>query len=416
MNRAAFILSYLLLVFAVSFAGVRLYRKSAAHRLPKKESPKPPMPYTFKIYKTDPALKGYLLIAPYELYKWQRGELLIIDFAGRVCFNRLIEGSVYDFRQWRIGGNTYYTFVRNDTDAFHIQNINLTAGSVVVLDSAFNTIKRIGLLPFADVDTTGRRALDLHDFILLGPAHYIALANYERQVSNIPQDLHPVQALKISAAIIQEVKDGKVVWQWDASHFPEFYAAANMNNNFAVTTKTQDYMHINSCCIDPADSNLVVSFRSIDQVVKISRRTGAVLWRLGGKNSDFKLTPAMKPMHQHHATLTLDHKIMMLDNGDSSLRRTSRVLEFGLNETDKTVTSFKAFEIPENYTQHMGSVEKEGDWYIIGGGTAKYILDINSKTGEVKFRQKSNLTSYRIYKVDSLYGYKMPQAMSSSNY
>ena len=55
-----------------------------------------------------------------------------------------------------------------------------------------------------------------------------------------------------------------------------------------------DYFHINSIDVD-ADGDLLVSARNTWAVYKIARRDGRVVWRLGGKKSDFALgrgTPA----------------------------------------------------------------------------------------------------------------------------
>ena len=54
-----------------------------------------------------------------------------------------------------------------------------------------------------------------------------------------------------------------------------------------------DYLHANSVALD-ADGNFIVSARQTRAVYKLSRRTGDVLWRLGGKRIDFKLGPGAR--------------------------------------------------------------------------------------------------------------------------
>ena len=49
-----------------------------------------------------------------------------------------------------------------------------------------------------------------------------------------------------------------------------------------------DYFHINSVKLD-TDGNLLVSSRHTWTVYKVNRTTGAIIWRLGGKKSDFAL-------------------------------------------------------------------------------------------------------------------------------
>jgi hypothetical protein len=123
------------------------------------------------------------------------------------------------------------------------------------------------------------------------------------------------------------------------------------------------------------------------------------MWRLGGANSDFALTPDMVFLRQHHATLTDSNQTLLLfDDGVIPTRPYSRICEFRLDEVNKVVTGFKFFNIPEPFTDFTGSVQKIGDDYFIGGGTARYLLDINYNTGQKVIEFQGNLASYRAFK------------------
>jgi hypothetical protein len=64
---------------------------------------------------------------------------------------------------------------------------------------------------------------------------------------------------------------------------------------------TFDYFHINSIEVDH-DSNLLVSARNTFTVYKIDRRSGEIIWRLGGKKSDFEMGPGTWMRYQHDAS------------------------------------------------------------------------------------------------------------------
>ena len=51
-----------------------------------------------------------------------------------------------------------------------------------------------------------------------------------------------------------------------------------------------DYVHLNSIGVDP-DGNLLVSSRNTHTIYKIDRSSGQIIWRLGGKHSDFDARP-----------------------------------------------------------------------------------------------------------------------------
>jgi hypothetical protein len=204
----------------------------------------------------------------------------------------------------------------------------------------------------------------------------------------------------VVAPLIEEIRNGQVVWSWDASTDTSFYSNSVAGNLFTQTDTAQDYVHLNSITVDPRDNNLIVSMRNQCQVIKIDRQTGAVIWRLGGKNSDFPLTSKQSFLFQHNATLTDSNQTLMLfDDGDATLRPSSRVDEFILDESNKIVTGFKEFDIPEPFTSIMGNVQKIGNEYFIGGGSANYILDVNYVTGQKIMELKSSVYStYRAFK------------------
>jgi hypothetical protein len=159
---------------------------------------------------------------------------------------------------------------------------------------------------------------------------------------------------------------------------------------------------------DPGDSSLIISFLNQKQILKVDRHTGNIIWRRGGRNSDFPLTINQEFFRQHNVTLTDSGRtLLLLDNGIDSVRNYSRVLEFKLDEQNKKVTSFNAYNIPARIIGSRGSVEKVNGDYIICGGISNYILVVNSITGAKKAEIKANQTFYRAYLVNDIRGIKL---------
>ena len=48
-----------------------------------------------------------------------------------------------------------------------------------------------------------------------------------------------------------------------------------------------DYCHTNAIEQDN-DGNILISSRNMDEITKINRITGQIIWRLGGKNNQFE--------------------------------------------------------------------------------------------------------------------------------
>lgn len=337
-----------------------------------------------------------IFIAPKEIIATSsaagKGVLIRMDYAGNIITQKN-DVAPFNFQRWYVGGNIRYTYLEEDT-ALGIQAVGYIPGSAIVLDSSLKQIRRFRLLPHPDHNPL-IDALDGHEFILINDDHYIAEAYYEKVVTNIPDSLHPVAGCKVVTPIIQEVENGKIIWEWDGSIYPEFYGTSVEGNKFTDNTVAHDYIHLNSMYIDPTDNNLICSFRNLDQIVKLNRKTGDVIWRLGGKNSDFPLTPAQKFVRQHHATLADNNQTVLLyDNGDYVIRPSSRVLEFKLDQSNKKINSFKGLNLPF-FGAFRGSIQKTDSSYFIGSGEVKY-YEINYTTGKIILDRDLPAISYRV--------------------
>lgn len=326
------------------------------------------------------------------------GNLLILDQNGYIIKEKALTSRADDFQKWTINGQTRYSYLLAEGN-YATGGPGTEEGYDVICDSNFNEISRAKFLSPGNMDNPDNDRLDVHDFILLGDNHYMAISDQLENPTNIPDSLHPSSKVTVTACLIQEVNNGQVVFQWDGTKYPELYSSSVENNNFSDSTDVMDYMHMNSICIDPNDNNIICSFRNLNEIIKINRVTGDIMWRLGGKYSDFPLTPDQDFLRQHYARFTDDNQtLIFLDNGEATLRPYSRILEFQLDETRKVVKNFTDFNIPDAFIQYAGSVKKENGNYFIGGGAGNYALEVNYTTNQVYLRINQSFSSYRALK------------------
>jgi hypothetical protein len=163
----------------------------------------------------------------------------------------------------------------------------LGVGTHVIVDATYREVARL---------PAGRgRQSDLHEF-LITPQGTAIVTSYEVRQA----DLTPVGGPrdgKVIGGIVQElsIPSGRVLFEWRSlDHVPigESYVVFNGH--------AYDYFHVNSVDVD-ADGNLLVSARNTWAVYKVDRDDGRVLWRLGGKRSDFALGPGVRFAWQHDA-------------------------------------------------------------------------------------------------------------------
>jgi arylsulfate sulfotransferase len=227
-----------------------------------------------------PVPTGDFLVAPSGYRDPSTGIIAIYDKAGNTKTQIDIGSTSMNFRKWVYAdGTVRYSYLKYDASKFHMPNVGYNAGEIVILDKDFKQINSLTLLPNDKRSESDNNALDGHDFILLSDTHYIVMAYFEKAVNNIPASLNPIANCKVVAPIIQEVSNGSVIWEWDGTTVPELYTSSIEGNDFTTGTLTQDYAHLNSIVIDPKDNNLVLSFRNLNQVIKLNRSNCLALGR-----------------------------------------------------------------------------------------------------------------------------------------
>jgi len=237
---------------------------------------------------------------------------------------------------------------------------------------------------FEEVDTLqmGNGYLaDNHAFQLLPNGHALMLC-YDAQtvdMSELVEGGHP--AATATGAVIQELDVNKqVIFQWRTwDHIP-------ITDSYRDITKRKfGYIHVNAISLDPIDGNLIVCCRETSEVVKVSRATGELMWRMGGKQNEFTFfneheenAPRyFKLMHDAHRLA--NGNLVMFDNGaDQAVgdqqRTYSRAVEYALDEENRTATLVWEYRNdPDILALTGGSVTRlpGGHTLISWGGAAK---------------------------------------------
>ncbi len=189
--------------------------------------------------------------------------------------------------------------------------------------------------------------VNIHDFKVLPNGHALMMGTYRRYVdmSRIVPGGRPDALL--TCDVVQEIDTDKhVLFEWHAlDHIP-------ITDSFHdLTQKSVDYAHLNSVNLDPTDNNLLLSFRTTSDIVKVSRSTGEVLWRFGGRDNDFTFIGEHEEnapyyfVGQHSIWRFRNGNLLFFDNGNisgggltESDRTYSRAVEYRLDETNMTAT------------------------------------------------------------------------------
>ena len=129
---------------------------------------------------------------------------------------------------------------------------------------------------------------DLHEFVLTdrGTALFTCYGQATTDLSGFGGQT----AGKYLYGVVQEVdvSTGQLLFEWRSD---EHVALGESIGGIKTSAIPWDYFHVNSICVDPTDDNLIISGRNTWAFYKVDRVSGAVIWRLGGRATDFDIGP-----------------------------------------------------------------------------------------------------------------------------
>jgi len=327
---------------------------------------------------------GQIFVAPLN-GPGQDGPMIVDDRGELVWFHPLRRRTAMDFRVQRYRGEPVLTwwqgrFVRG-----------WGQGEYVIADGSYRQVARVKA-------GNGLRG-DHHDFTIT-PQGTALLTVYDAERRNLSGVGGPRRAT-VMDGVLQEVdiETGRVLFEWrslDRVGIRESYRPVPKG-----ARDPWDYFHINSADVD-RDGNLLISARNTHAVYKVNRRTGAIIWRLGGKKSDFKMGKGARFAWQHDVRPQADGTLSIFDNAAApKVRRRSRGIVLALDTRARRARVKRTYEHPRDLlapNKASMQVLPNGNAFL-GWGAEPYFSEF-SKAGRLLFdaRFAAAVDSYRAYR------------------
>ncbi|MDR3668078.1 MAG: arylsulfotransferase family protein [Ignavibacteriaceae bacterium] len=312
---------------------------------------------------------GYYFISPSPY-------LEILDNQGTPVFYRNVGGSVYDFDLQPDGELTYFIYPVN----------------CYGLDSSFNLVRSF--------NTSDGYGVDVHELrVLPNGSYYIFGKKVDTlDMSRIVQGGNP-NALIIDGALMGYDSSGNLIFEWDALNH---YNITDVDEGVDLTQPEIDFNHFNAVEFDK-DGNFLISARNLDEITKVNQRTGDIIWRMGGRNNQFTfINDTLGFSRQHDIRRLSNGDISIFDNGDFHPDQLSSVVEYKLDEVNKTATLVNRIYYDNIYTMTEGSVEElPGGNKIISWGQnwSPFLTEIAPDNSVVLDLSYQNFTdTYRAFK------------------
>jgi outer membrane protein assembly factor BamB len=334
----------------------------------------------------DDTAAGYIFLAP-EKGGAGKGGSMIIDDRGEVVWFHPLQGP-------------YGRTMNFETQTYQGRDVltwGQTPGEYLIFDGSYRERARFGA-------ANGYNG-DHHEF-LISPQDTALITIYKA----VPRDLTSVGGSRDSVAwqgIVQEldIETGEVLFEWQSIDYvglEETYVTPSEDHYPGI-----DYFHLNSIDVEP-DNNLLISARETSAVYKIDRNSGEVIWRLGGKKSDFEMGPGTRFAFQHDARRLPDGTISIFDNGSLVFENgtpkaveESRAIVLELDEERMSASLVREYTHPDKqYADAAGNMQVLPNGNVFVGWGRGLSISEFSKDGELlfDFRVSSEHRSYRAFR------------------
>ncbi len=287
----------------------------------------PPIP-TILQAPTPDAFAAKTFLAP----KLGRGDggPMILDERGRMVFFQKTPDrqTATEFRAQTYKGQPVLTYWQGPSSRGE------GYGDIFILDQRYHQIAR--------VKAGNGYHLDMHE-ALITPRDTMLAIVYQP----VRQDLRPLSQVQNGVAIdsiVQEIDiaTGLVLFEWHS--LDHVGLEESMRTGITPRSTRIDYFHMNS--VDEDGDGLILSARQTSAVYRISKTTGQVDWRLGGKKSDFRMGTGTQFALQHDARVQPDGTIRILDNSSEEQGKRSRSIVLRLDRQAKTATRVADVRLP----------------------------------------------------------------------
>jgi hypothetical protein len=306
------------------------------------------------------ASAGYLFLAPYQ-GQGAHGPMITDQSGDLVWFHPLPAGEeAASFGVQRYAGAPVLTWWQG-----RILQLGFGEGEGEVYDRSYRRI--------AEIRAGNGYQADLHVLRLTsqGTAWIDAFDPIHVDLSSV----HGARDGILSDSVIQEIdiRTGLVMWEWHAlGHVP----VSESNTPPPAGSYPWDYVHVNSLDPGPA-GDVLLSARNTWALYDVDIHSGGVRWRLGGRNSSFKLAPGARFYWQHDGEFHAGGLISVFDNGaDPPEEKQSRALLLGPDIRTHSASVVKRFINPARTllapSQGNALALSGGNWLVGYGGLPSF--------------------------------------------
>ncbi|KAJ5539073.1 hypothetical protein N7513_007405 [Penicillium frequentans] len=368
---------------------------------------------------------GYWFVAPYgqidpeasthRYTQYQIGPYIydndgMLIWAGSPMYDNR---NVFDFKaNWNIDDDPHLSFI--------IQHDNQVKGSGMILNTNYEIEHEVDVV-------NDLEAFNMHEFNILDGGKTALACTYRTQTISFADFGRPNEEswAQTGGFVELDVDSARVLFEWDSrDQISVLESAVLSSKSAALGPPGTDYVHINAVDKNEA-GDYIISMRFTNTIYLISGTDGHIMWRLGGKESDFNMDFTFHKQHdvkfiESHGT---HHVISLMNNGadegyaDESI---SAALYIDIDETAMTARVIQRIERPDGgLTRLRGNVQQLPNLNTFIGWSQWGYHSEHAPNGDLLMWAKfssERFSSYRSYKFDWVGRPNTPPDVVSSVY
>ncbi len=281
-------------------------------------------------------------------------DYIFTNYEGEKYYNLILDNN---------GNPVFYWIVPDSRRDFKVQEtgvITMTVrsgfggGGYIAVDNTFTVVDTFFVPPGYTIDE--------HELLVLPNGHYLVTAMTERQVDmrQYVSGGNP-NATVIDYHLIEMDSNDNSYFIWRSDDPGNYEITDTDERSVNLRGQTIDYLHTNSIAVD-LDGNYLITPKIMNEVTKINKTTGDIMWRLGGKKNQFDYIDLDGFVYMQHCIRVLPNgNYLIFDNGNYHTPQPySRALEFKVDTVNMTATKVWEFRNTTNdyYAPYKGNIQQ----------------------------------------------------------
>ena len=278
------------------------------------------------------------------------------------------------------------------------------------------------LTPVDTISAPSQYLMDFHDAYSLPNGHYILICIdiKEMDLSEIVENGQSDAEVMVTI-LVETDNTGEIYWTWDPLDHMDI---TDVTDDVDLTMNFIDFNHANSLDVTN-DGYIYLSSRNLDEVTKINKGSGEIVWRMGGSDSkaneftfvNDSINDDFGFSHQHSIDILNNGHLLLFDNGTLRSDFYSRAVEYQIDEVNKIVTKVWEYRhSPDIQSVAMGNTQRLENGNTLINWSYGKITEVTSNGSVELSVSLTQSPIYQAFKTTAMLDYLVKRISNTGSY